>query len=79
MVHDTLHTAVRSTASRLGIENSRLTKQAHKRLELTKMQWDRAEQRIREYIAENPEKAAMIAAGVGVAIGAALATMMSER
>ena len=48
--------------------------QAERKLEETKKTFAVAEGKIRGYIHSNPEKALMIAAGVGVAVGAIMAT-----
>ena len=48
--------------------------QAERRLEETKKNFAEAEGKIRGYIKSNPEKALMIAAGVGVAVGAIMST-----
>src|SRR5262245_47923123 len=74
-VYAQIRGVVRAAERSIGVEESRLALQAEQRLREGKKQWDAAERQIRAYIARNPERALMIATGVGVAIGVTLASM----
>ena len=56
-----------------------LQKKAMSHLNEAKKKFKNAESKVKQYVKNNPEKATLIAAGVGVAIGAALAAAMASR
>ena len=67
---------VSRTVGMMGSKADKLRQQAERKLGEAKKTFTNAESRIRKYVNTNPEKALMIAAGVGVAIGAIMATFL---
>ena len=61
-------------ASMLGERQDILKRKAEQKLDIARRNFENAETRVRSYINSNPEKALMIAAGVGVAVGAIAAS-----
>ncbi|MBU0461961.1 MAG: hypothetical protein KJ574_05225 [Nanoarchaeota archaeon] len=54
-------------------------KVAMKQLAVAKKKFQAAERQVKVYVHKNPEKAALIAAGAGAAIGAALGVLIGRK
>ena len=61
------------------VTQEHLRRFAREQLEIARRRWSLAEQRARSYIHKNPEKALMIAAGIGIALGTVVGAVIRER
>jgi len=70
---------VRKLAQSAAKEEQLLKQKAQAHLNDAKKRFTTAEKHVKRYIHTNPEKAALIAAGVGAAIGAAIAMALRKK
>jgi ElaB/YqjD/DUF883 family membrane-anchored ribosome-binding protein len=71
--------AIRKTVSKQVNDIATLAKDAQAQLEHARTQWTRAEKEVNAYVKKNPRKAALMAAGIGAAIGAAAALTIKRK